>query len=149
MAGLNGMKLKLKLKLFSNIKWIFGVIFFAIFCRLFLVSVYKVSVNTMEPAILQGDLVIVSQVSYGFKWPWMSSWYFGSEPEIGDIIVLKSQTTEKFQLQKITSKEQSLSIQRDQILGRAIAIVVSIGTTQDSIYEEKSIRWNRFLTFIK
>ena len=43
----------------------------------------------------------------------------------------------------------ALVIHRDQILSKAWLVWFSMGTTQDSISDQKSFRWNRFLTRIQ
>lgn len=161
----------MNIKLFSNLKWILFIVFLSIFCRLFLISVYRMPTNAMAPAILAGEIIIVSQVAYGFKFPWMESGYFESDPQVGDVIVfkIKNKTNEEFKIQRLVQVRpnhqyvikpdtQNLTvnltvndqiIDQDQIVGKAIVVAVSVGTTQDSISDEKSVRWNRFLTFIK
>lgn len=59
----------------------------ALFCRAFLVSVYKVPTQKMAPTILAGDYVLASKSSYGLKFPWSESVYFLAKPERGDLIV--------------------------------------------------------------
>lgn len=63
------------------------VIIVALFCRAFLVSVYKVPTQKMAPTILAGDFVFASKVSYGLKFPWSESVYFNAKPERGDLVV--------------------------------------------------------------
>ena len=111
---------------------------------------------------------MASQLAYGFKLPWMETGYFESEPQVNDVIVFRveNKVTEEYQIQRIVEKmaenkflvrienpnEGGISAQiisRDQILSKAWIIVLSIGTTQDSISQEKTIRWNRFLTRVK
>lgn len=59
----------------------------ALFCRAFLVSVYKVPTQTMAPAILAGDFILASQVAYGFRTPWSPESYLIAAPEAGDLVV--------------------------------------------------------------
>ncbi len=122
----------------------------------------------MSPVLLSGDIVLANQLAYGFKMPWMDSGYFESDPQVGDVVVFKDKNkmNEVFVIKRIfkkmtdntyevkseneTSEQGSTqTISRDQILSKAWLIGFSIGTTQDSISEEKTIRWNRFLTIIK
>ena len=56
----------------------------AAFCRLFLISVYKMPFESMAPSILAGDFILASQISYGFKFPVNQQTYFESAPVVGD-----------------------------------------------------------------
>jgi signal peptidase I len=153
---------------FSNVKWIFGVFILALFCRLFIISVYRVPSTSMEPAILSGELIIANQLSYGFKLPWMESGYFESDPVVGDIVAIKmrNKMSEDYLIKRISAKgsentfevrsesetgkdTSALVIQRDQILSKAWFVWFSMSSTQDSISGQKSFRWNRFLTRIQ
>ena len=62
----------------------------ALVARVFFVSVYKVSTQTMAPVFLAGDYVLASQVSYGFKFPINNESYFKSSPAVGDLVVYTS-----------------------------------------------------------
>lgn len=157
-------------------KWIFSVIFLAIFCRIFLISVYRISTDSMSPTLMAGDVVIANQLAYGFQLPWMSKAYFESMPQIGDIVVfkVKNKTADDYHIKQILkiTDDQSFQvssadghdgsahldgtvsdlgqiISRDQILSRVWFIGLSVGSTQDSISAQKTIRWNRFLTIVK
>lgn len=59
----------------------------ALFCRAFLVSVYKVPTQTMAPTILAGDFLLASQMSYGLRLPWSKEAYFEEAPLAGDLVV--------------------------------------------------------------
>lgn len=63
------------------------VIVVALFCRVFFVSVYKVSSQTMAPTLLVGDFILVSKTSYGIKLPWSNDVYFSASPKHGDLVV--------------------------------------------------------------
>lgn len=65
---------------------VISAIILALFCRAFLVSVYKVSSQSMAPAILAGDFILGFQTSYGLKFPWSHEVYFASQPQRGDLI---------------------------------------------------------------
>ncbi len=143
----------------SNLKWILGAVFLSVFVRLFLISIYRIPTNVLQPQLFAGDVVVANQLSYGLRFPWMPSGYFESEPQIGDIIIykVKKNAGDEISIKRIVQKTElgylvqlnpAELIQRDQILSRAWFVVISVGTTQDSISEEKSIRWNRFLTMI-
>lgn len=150
--------------LFSGLTAVITAVVVAIFCRLFLVSMYRIQTNIMSPEIISGDMVVANQLSYGLKLPWMDHGYFMSEPQIGDIVVFKvnPKMGDEQSIQKIVQKTDENHyvlaadgtsapkiVMRDQILSKVWLIWISVGATQDSISEEKSVRWNRFLTFIK
>lgn len=59
----------------------------ALFFRFFLISVYKVSTQSMAPALMAGDYILASKISFGMKTPWSGSIFFKSTPEVGDLIV--------------------------------------------------------------
>lgn len=153
---------------FSNLKWILSALFLALFCRLFLISIYRVPSVSMEPVILSGELIVANQLAYGFKLPWMESGYFESDPQVGDIVAIKmrNKMSEDYLIKRISAKNAenmfevrsevetskttaALVIHRDQILSKAWLVWFSMGTTQDSISGQKSFRWNRFLTRIQ
>lgn len=77
------------MKVYSSLKWILSAICLAIFCRIFIISVYKVPTISMAPTLLPGDFIISNQMSYGFKFPWMEQGYFASAPSKGDVVVFK------------------------------------------------------------
>lgn len=62
-------------------------IIFAIICRVFLLSVYKMPSHSMAPEVLAGDFILASQVSFGFKLPVNNEIYFKSEPKSGELVV--------------------------------------------------------------
>ncbi len=154
------------MKTSSNLKWILSVIFLSLLVRVFLISIYRIPTNVMQPSLISGDIIMANQLSYGLRLPWMQSGYFESDPEIGDIIVyqIKNKSTDEISIKRIVQKTEfgyvveneggladpksAVSIDRDQILSKAFLIVLSVGSTQDSISSQKSIRWNRFLTLI-
>ncbi|AGH94964.1 signal peptidase I [Pseudobdellovibrio exovorus] len=59
----------------------------ALFFRAFLISVYKVTTQSMAPVMLSGDFVLSSQYSYGLRVPWDSDVYFQSAPKRGELVV--------------------------------------------------------------
>jgi signal peptidase I len=65
---------------------VISAIIVALFCRAFLVSVYKVPSQTMAPTIISGDFIFALQTSYGIKFPWSKEVYFPSKPQRGDLI---------------------------------------------------------------
>ena len=163
------------MKMSSNLKWILGAVFLSVFVRLFLISIYRIPTNFLQPQLLAGDVIVANQLSYGLRFPWMPSGYFESEPQIGDIIIYKikksagdeisikrvvqktelgyvlqlNQAPENVKINATMASNPTELIKRDQILSRAWFVALSAGSTQDSISEKKSIRWNRFLTLIR
>lgn len=59
----------------------------ALFFRFFLISVYKVSTQSMAPTLVAGDYILASKISFGLKTPWSGNIFFKSTPEVGDLIV--------------------------------------------------------------
>jgi signal peptidase I len=59
----------------------------ALFCRVFIISVYKIPTESMAPTFLPGDFILGSQVAYGLRFPWSRSTWFKSTPKKGDLIV--------------------------------------------------------------
>lgn len=59
----------------------------ALFFRIFLISVYKVSTQSMAPALLAGDYIIASKISFGLKSPWSDNVFLKSSPQVGDLVV--------------------------------------------------------------
>lgn len=64
----------------------------ALFCRLFLVSVYKVSSQTMAPGLLAGDFILATKTAYGLRLPWSDDVYFNAKPKRGDLVVFKKKS---------------------------------------------------------
>lgn len=62
-------------------------IIFAIICRVFFVSVYKMPSHSMAPSMLAGDFILASQVSFGFKFPVNNETYFRATPKVGSLVV--------------------------------------------------------------
>ncbi len=64
-----------------------GAVVLALFFRVYLVSVYKVSSQSMAPNLLAGDYILASKISFGLKIPWLEKTYFRATPSRGDLIV--------------------------------------------------------------
>jgi signal peptidase I len=155
------------MKIYSNLKWVFTAVVLSIFCRLFVVSIYRVSADSMAPIIITGDIILANQLSYGLKLPWKDKGYFVEEPVVNDVVAFKvrnkivdehhiGRISEELpngqyivKTDNVTQESSNSTISRDQILSKVLLIVLSVGTTQDSISEEKTVRWNRFLTRVK
>lgn len=70
----------------------FIAVILAVFCRVFLVSVYKVSSQSMAPAILAGDFILSLNTAYGFKNLWSNEVYFEVKPKQGELIAFHKQS---------------------------------------------------------
>lgn len=71
---------------------LFCAILFAITLRIFFISVYKAPSYSMAPEILQGEHIMASQLSYGFKSQFNGETYFASAPDIGDLVIYNKNT---------------------------------------------------------
>ena len=154
-------------------KYIFliAAILIAVFCRVFLVSVYKVSSQTMAPTLLAGDFVLVSKASFGIKLPWSAEGsnevYFSANPKDGDLVVFRKNS--KIYIKRVLKLENSQvlvvgdnkepdsknsdnepntpeMISTDQIIGKPLYVWMSYSSTQDFISKTSGVRWNRILT---
>lgn len=67
-------------------------VIFALFCRAFLVSIYKVPSQKMAPTIVAGDFIFASKAAYGIKFPWSQDEYFDANPERGDLVVFNKKS---------------------------------------------------------
>lgn len=66
---------------------IFITVLLALFCRAFLVSVYKVPSQKMAPAIFSGEYIFASKISFGLKFPWSDEVIFQRAPNRGELVV--------------------------------------------------------------
>ena len=66
---------------------IFITVVLALFCRAFLVSVYKVPSQKMAPAIFSGEYLLASKISFGLKFPWSDEIMFQSAPNRGELVI--------------------------------------------------------------
>jgi signal peptidase I len=71
---------------------LFCAILFAVAIRIFFISVYKAPSNSMAPEILQGEHILASQLSFGFKSEFNTKTYFSSEPAIGNLVIYTKNT---------------------------------------------------------
>lgn len=62
-------------------------ILLAVILRLFFISIYKAPSHSMAPAVLQGDHIFASQLSYGYKSSFNNKTYFSMAPDIGDLVI--------------------------------------------------------------
>src|SRR3989338_550923 len=73
----------------SNILWIGIALVAALFCRTFLISVYKIPTVSMAPTFWPGDFIVSSQIAYGLRLPLSNTSYFQSTPKTGDLVVFQ------------------------------------------------------------
>lgn len=66
---------------------LFITVILALFCRAFLVSVYKVPSQKMAPAIFSGEYLLASKISFGLKFPWSDEIIFQRAPSRGELVV--------------------------------------------------------------
>jgi signal peptidase I len=66
---------------------LFCAILFAVALRIFAISVYKTPSLSMAPEILQGEHILASQLSYGFKSEFDGKTYFASAPDVGELVI--------------------------------------------------------------
>lgn len=71
---------------------LFCAILLAITLRIFFISVYKAPSYSMAPEILQGEHILASQLSYGFKSEFDGETYFASPPNVGDLVIYTKNT---------------------------------------------------------
>jgi signal peptidase I len=72
---------------FKKYAIVFIALSLALFCRIFIVAVYKIPTESMAPTMLPGDFILGSQVSYGLRFPWSQNVWFKATPKKGDLIV--------------------------------------------------------------
>lgn len=73
----------------------------ALFVRSFVFGAYRIQADAMSPALLQGDFVIVSYLSYGFSLPFSRGSRVGARPPgRGDVAILRSPFDERTPLAK-------------------------------------------------
>lgn len=73
----------------SNYPVIIFALLAALFFRTFIVSVYKIPTNSMEPTFLPGDFIFASKIAYGLQFPWSEESWFETSPKKGDLVIFK------------------------------------------------------------
>lgn len=68
---------------------VFLVVILAIFIRSFLLGVYRISTNSMAPALVAGDFIWASKIAYGIKIPFSNYKLFQKIPQKGDVVVVQ------------------------------------------------------------
>jgi signal peptidase I len=61
----------------------------ALVLRFFVVAAYKIPTLSMMPNLAVGDFILVNQMSYGFKIPFVDKRLAESLPKRGDIVVFR------------------------------------------------------------
>lgn len=68
---------------------VFLVVILAIFIRSFILGVYRISTDSMAPALVTGDFIWASKIAYGIKIPFSSYKLLKKIPEKGDVVVVQ------------------------------------------------------------
>ncbi len=103
------------MKVKSNIYWIIIALGLALFCRSFLVSVFKIPTVSMAPTFWPGDFILSSQLSYGLRLPWSSEWYFKALPKAGDLIVFQFDHSKALEKSSAHYVKRVVAVGGDQI----------------------------------
>lgn len=61
----------------------------ALFVRAFLLGIYRISNDTMAPALRLGDFIWTSKISYGVKIPLLNQRFFHRLPDKGDVVIVE------------------------------------------------------------
>lgn len=67
------------------------VVFAALLVRVFVVSPYRVPNNLMSPQLQTGDILMGYRLPLGLRLPFMEEKWFAGEPELGQVVVYRSQ----------------------------------------------------------
>lgn len=72
----------------SFVKTIIVLIIAAVILRASVVEAFKIPSGSMRPTLIEGDHILVSKLSYGFRLPFVTKmiWEF-SQPQRGDVVV--------------------------------------------------------------
>ncbi len=90
-------------KLVEHARSFFPVLLIVLIIRSFIVQPYRVPSGSLEPTILPGDFIAVSQFSYGLRLPVIGTKILKiGEPHRGDIVVFPWPANHKFDLVKRT-----------------------------------------------
>lgn len=77
----------------------------ALFLKWSLVSVYRIPSKSMSPTLVPGDFVLVNKAAYGFKFTPVSKPIAPSQPEVGDIVLLKlNETSGTYYIKRVVGK---------------------------------------------
>ena len=74
----------------------FGIIFWILFFRWFLIELYVVPSGSMIPNIMIGDYIAVNKFVYGIRYPFMKKYLWRSGmPQRGDVVAFRSTEDKK------------------------------------------------------
>lgn len=74
--------------LIENARSFFPVLFVVLLIRSFLIQPYQVPTGSLEPTVMPGDFIVVSQFNYGFRLPITNTKIIPTgEPKTGDIVL--------------------------------------------------------------
>jgi signal peptidase I len=71
---------------FLENKKLFILMFLIIFIRVFFVSYYHIPTSSMNPNLMEGDIVLVDKTAYNLKLPFTDIYYKINSPNRGDVI---------------------------------------------------------------
>lgn len=78
---------------------------FALFLKWSLISVYRIPSKSMAPTLVPGDFVLVNKAAYGFKFTPVSQPIRGSQPAIGDLVLMKlSEMSGTYYIKRVIGK---------------------------------------------
>lgn len=94
---------------------LFCAILFALILRIFIIAVYKSPSNSMAPEIMQGEHIIASKLSYGFKSEFDGETYFATQPDVGNLVIYIKNT--KTIIKRVLAKPgDTIEYQSNQLL---------------------------------
>lgn len=69
---------------------LFPVLLIVLIIRSFLFQPYRVPTGSLEPTVLPNDFLLVTQYSYGLRWPVINKQFLSTgKPKVGDIAVFR------------------------------------------------------------
>jgi signal peptidase I len=72
----------------NGTKAVILALFTAFFLKLFFFDFMIAQGSSMEPAIKSGNILVISRLRYGLRFPWAQSYLFHwAKPKIGEIVV--------------------------------------------------------------
>lgn len=102
----------------STLKWLFYLALVAFFIRLSVLLVYKMENQFMSPALPGDSILIGSKWSYGIRFPWSESAYFGRFPKVNDIVALefRNQPGQVFVKRILAGPGDRFKIEKSQLI---------------------------------
>ncbi len=106
----------------------------ALFLKWSLVSVYRIPSKSMSPTFVPGDFVIVNKAAYGFKFTPVSPPIGGSEPGVGDIVLMKlNENSSTYYIKRIIGKPgDSIEIKSGRLYLNGAELPSQKGGQQDN-----------------